>query len=196
LVDLLREGQGETTHAAVLEWGCGPARIIRHLPALLGPSATVHGSDYNEASIRWIREHISNVQVEVNGLEPPLPYGDNTFDFIFAISVFTHLPEDGCIAWINELSRVLRPDGYLFFTTNGDKSAQLLLPRETETYQKEGTVCRGQIQEGKKMYGTWHSPHYVRDRLLCDYDVLKHLLPGRFQYIHDQDAWLAKPKQS
>jgi hypothetical protein len=30
--------------ASVLEWGCGPGRILQHMPILLGPNAGVFGS--------------------------------------------------------------------------------------------------------------------------------------------------------
>src|ERR1700750_1381382 len=38
--------------ATILEWGCGPARIVRHLPALL-PHAAIHACDYNHETIDW-----------------------------------------------------------------------------------------------------------------------------------------------
>lgn len=37
----------------LLEWGCGPARIIRHLPELLPPETQLFGSDCNGESIAW-----------------------------------------------------------------------------------------------------------------------------------------------
>jgi ubiquinone/menaquinone biosynthesis C-methylase UbiE len=57
-------------------------------------------------------------QFEVNGLAPPLAYEANHFDFIYALSVFTHLPESLQTAWMSELARVLKPGGYLLMTTH------------------------------------------------------------------------------
>ena len=57
----------------VCEWGCGPARIIRHLPRLAsGWSIEFYGSDYNRESIRWCRENLHDVTFVENGLAPPL----------------------------------------------------------------------------------------------------------------------------
>src|SRR3954452_2592824 len=76
----------------VLEWGCGPARIVRHLPALLGPSWDVHASDVNPKTVRWCADHLPAIDFAQNSALPPLPFNAGHFDFVYSVSVFTHLP--------------------------------------------------------------------------------------------------------
>jgi SAM-dependent methyltransferase len=179
----------------ILDWGCGPGRIVRHLPSLLGPRARVHGSDYNLETIAWARKAIDGVQFTTNGLKPPLAYPDNTFDCICSFSIFTHLSEETCLEWIREIRRVLKNDGLLFFTTHGDKAVErMLLPNERMTYGEKGFLARGKYREGKKMFLSYHSPNYVETVLLKGFEVVEHKVPGNFEYIHYQDAWLARKK--
>ena len=51
----------ELKNVNILEWGCGPARIIRHLQSLLDQNCIIFGSDYNHQSIDWCKENIPNV---------------------------------------------------------------------------------------------------------------------------------------
>jgi Methyltransferase domain len=78
----------------VFEWGCGA-------------DAQIYGSDYNEATIAWCRDTIPRVTFVHNALlpDPPLPFERDFFDFIYSISVFTHLSEstshvtENCWLW-------------------------------------------------------------------------------------------------
>lgn len=176
----------------VLEWGCGPGRVIRHVPGILARSAEIHGSDYNDESIRWCRENIAGVQFATNGLGPPLPYEAGHFDFVYAISVLTHLSEENCLAWMREVARVLNDGGVLFFTTHSDTDAEYLLPVEREKYEASGVCVRGGVTEGGKMFGAWHHPDHVTSTLLAGFELLAHVAPGGFEYVHTQDVWIAR----
>ena len=44
------------------------------------------------------------------------PYQDESFDFVFAHSVFTHLPPDASANYLHETKRVLRPGGISYST--------------------------------------------------------------------------------
>src|SRR5258706_7691833 len=44
--------------SAVYEWGCGPGRIIRHLPVQFGTNVEIYASDYNEETIDWCKKNI------------------------------------------------------------------------------------------------------------------------------------------
>jgi len=59
----------------VLEWGCGPARVIRHIPSFIGSDMEVYGTDYNTDTIRWCNRNIPGIAFSLNGLRPPLQFG-------------------------------------------------------------------------------------------------------------------------
>ena len=179
---------------SIYEWGCGPARVIRQLPPLIKSNVSFHASDYNPETISWCRQNIPGIQFEINGLHPPLPYEESKFDFIYAISVFTHLSEDNGLAWANELYRVMKPGGVLLITTSGDKIYQHeLLPDERKKYDAAGIVVRDKYEEGKKMFLAMHSPRYVREKLLNRFEILEHA-PSMFPFM-TQDYWIAKKIQ-
>jgi len=56
-------------------------------------------------------------EFDINALSPPLVYGEGSFGLIYTFSVFTHLSEALQVSWLAELSRVLKPGGYLLLTT-------------------------------------------------------------------------------
>jgi len=177
--------------AAIYEWGCGPARIIRHLPGIAGGDIQIFGSDYNPETIEWAQKSISGVSFDLNMLNPPLVYENEIFDLIYAISVFTHLSEQNALTWIDELYRVLKRNGILLITTTGELNYQTeLLNHERKVYESKGVVVRDQYPEGKKMYLTNHNPAYVRSTLLRKFKILEHV-PNGFPMMK-QDLWIAR----
>ena len=176
----------------VLEWGCGPARVVRHIHNTFGSDSKVYGCDYNAGSIKWCRRHIPDVTFVLNDLLPPLPFESSKFDFVYAISVFTHLSESVSKKWIDELFRVTRPGAVLVISTNGDSRMRFLLPHELSDYKEDGIVIRDKFEEGKKMFFACHSSKYLKEILFKDFTVLD-CLPEKFPYT-GQDMWvLRKP---
>jgi ubiquinone/menaquinone biosynthesis C-methylase UbiE len=62
----------------------------------------------------------SDRNFSVNASDPPLSFGAESFDFIYSISVFTHLPEEMQIAWLREMHRIAKVGATLVLTTHGD----------------------------------------------------------------------------
>ncbi len=103
---------------SVLDFGCGCGRIVSALQTML-PSAKFYGTDAEADLIAWSRSHLLFADFQVNAPEPPLPYADGQFDFIYAISVFTHLDERLQLLWLEELKRIARPGAVLILTVLG-----------------------------------------------------------------------------
>jgi SAM-dependent methyltransferase len=180
----------ENASLRVLEWGCGPARVIRHIPSNFGSGAEAYGSDYNRETIRWCTQNIHGVTFGLNELRPPLPFNDRFFDFIYSISVFTHLSEPVGHEWVNELYRIMRSGAIAVISTNGDRQLDMLLPDEIETYKTRGVVVRGRVQEGKKMFLAFHSPAYTKECLFKSFEVME-FASGAFPYT-GQDLWILR----
>lgn len=178
----------------ICEWGCGPARVIRHLDRIEGfEKIERYGTDYNARSIKWCREHIKNVRFMVNNLDPTLPLEPGQFDCVYAISIFTHLSEEMHYAWIEELFRIMKPGGTLIFTTHGDVSAARLLPEEREKYNSGQLVTKSSTKEGKKLFAAYHPPEWIRKRLLRNYDIVKHISDAS-GYQLGQEVWCVKKR--
>ncbi len=99
----------------VLDFGCGPGRVLRQFVAE-SELAELHGCDIYGPDIAWLQANApAHVQLFVNDELPPLDRPDASFDLVYAVSVFTHLV-DSWSRWLLEIHRVLKPGG-LFVTT-------------------------------------------------------------------------------
>ena len=190
IVDLLSR-HAMSSPTSLLDWGCGPARIVRHLPGLL-PGTQVYGSDYNRQTVDWCAAHIPRVRFVANGLHPPLPFEDGELECIYGISVVTHLSQDVAESWLAELARVLTPGGLLVLWTNGDAIAAVMLPEERDAYEEGRYVSRAGVKEGIKWFLSLHPDAWVRGQLSRRFDVEEHL-PGGFTGT-EQDIWVARKR--
>lgn len=177
----------------VLDWGCGPARVVRHIPGIV-PNGSVYGTDYNQNSIEWNKKNIADVDFNLNGLQAALPYEDSFFDFIYGISIFTHLSEQLHYEWKNELTRVLKKDGILLLSLQGNLFKTILTDNEIRDFENGNLVVRGNVKEGHRTYSAFHPENFVK-KLFSDYEILEHT----DSFINnngkpEQDIWILKKK--
>ncbi|MEA2333259.1 MAG: hypothetical protein QOH58_3397 [Thermoleophilaceae bacterium] len=119
---------------AVLDVGCGPGRMAVPLTGFLDREARYEGFDVVADEVRWCQEQITprfpnfaftrvdlhnplyNPAGAVPASEFRFPYADDSFDFAFLTSVFTHMLPDEVERYLSELRRTLRPSGRVFAT--------------------------------------------------------------------------------
>jgi ubiquinone/menaquinone biosynthesis C-methylase UbiE len=178
---------------AILDWGCGPGRVIRHLSALF-PDSRITGSDYNTQSIRWCSSHLSGVTFIQNELNPPLQVADNSQDVLYGISIFTHLSEHNHNAWAAEIHRVLRSNGIAIISTQGDNFIPLLTEKEAQSYLQGELVVRGMVKEGHRTFSAFQPNKYMMNSFNM-FDVVEHQMitptPGS---PLPQDIWVFKKR--
>ena len=168
----------------VLDWGCGPGRIIRHLPMLMGQNSSFYGTDYNSKTIDWDTKNLKGFHFNNNTLEASLPYEENTFDLIYGISIFTHLSEKAHYEWYTELYRVLKPGGVMFLTMQGDNYRKKLTEDELIAYNNGKIIIRGNVKEGHRTYSAFHPKGFVKN-LFSNAEILDHL-----EFSSDTEEWV------
>jgi ubiquinone/menaquinone biosynthesis C-methylase UbiE/peptidoglycan hydrolase CwlO-like protein len=109
-------GQILSSDSNVLDFGCGWGRIIRFFFKDV-PVNNVYGVDVDEEMINLCRETVKYGKYNVVNSSPPSDLPSESFDLIYAYSVFSHLNEATHIKWIEEFSRILKPNGLLIVTT-------------------------------------------------------------------------------
>jgi SAM-dependent methyltransferase len=150
--------------ADILDFGCGCGRLTRWLADLSGPR--VHATDPNPELVEWCARNLPFVQTAVNGPEPPLPYPESSFDFVYTFSVIAHFPPPLDRRWLDELRRVLRPGGFLLFTTHGEAYTYVLSRAERGRFGSGEVVTHFPEVPGSNLCGVYHPPADVRGRLL------------------------------
>ncbi|HEU4417404.1 MAG TPA: class I SAM-dependent methyltransferase, partial [Planctomycetota bacterium] len=116
---------GDAPVSMVLDFGAGCGRVARFLAAG-EPAWRVHACDPDAAHVAWCREHLPRVVARESPRQPPLPYGGGAFDFVFAVGVFTQLPERSGMAWLAEVARVTRPGGLIVVSVHGETALRTI----------------------------------------------------------------------
>lgn len=118
LKELHRKHAGKPLeHASrVLDFGCGWGRVLRFFLRDVAPEALI-GIDCSERAITSCLETNRWCRFERCEVLPPTDLEAESFDFIYAFSVFSHLSEQAHRHWLAEFDRLMRPDGLLILTT-------------------------------------------------------------------------------
>ena len=156
---------------ALLDFGCGCGRVARHWSKLNGPA--IHGADTSRRAVRWCQRNLEFMRTVRCGPAPPLEYGDAAFDFVYALSVVTHLPEEDGRAWLRELVRILKPGALLLFTVHGERFIHTLTAEDRDRFHRGEFVTaeRPAVLAGTNAFAAFHPPGYVTEQLLPSLDV-------------------------
>jgi SAM-dependent methyltransferase len=167
----------------VLDFGCGPGTVLRHLVDE-ARGAEIYGCDVHEPSIAWLERELSPpLNVFVNGHSPPLPLPDGHVDLILATSVFGHITDEWS-SWLLELHRVLDDEGVMIATLMGEGVAEAI---SGEPWSEEAVGMnvygygRG-FEDGCQGPMVLHSPWWVErhwGRIFDIVEIVDDAAPGR-----------------
>jgi SAM-dependent methyltransferase len=189
IIDIIKKKKANEK-LQIAEWGCGPARVIRHIKDTK-KNYTCYGFDYDEEFIEWCQNNMHDCTFLKNDLNPPLNLASDTLDVFYCVSVFTHLSENMHIEWIKEIWRVLKPGGLFIGTFHGEKFRNRLLPDEIKIFDTSGLVIRGMVREGSKNYSAYQSSTFLRENLLRDFVDVSEIEGAPFH----QNVWCGvKPR--
>jgi len=174
---------------SILDFGCGSGRVLRHWKSLKGPA--IHGTDYNPELVSWCTTNLPFARCRVNRLGGPVDYPAASFGLVYAFSVFTHLTEEGQTFWINELSRVLAPGGFLLLTTHGEHYLPELSSSEQALFRNGQLVVHDSKRAGSNRCAAFHPEAYVRQSLAQGLEVVV-FVPKGARGNPWQDAYLLR----
>lgn len=176
--------QDTSQYNRVLDFGCGCGRVLRHFPNI----SRLRGCDYNPAMIEWCRHAFPSARFYANGLG--LHFENASFDFIYALSVFTHFNQAQERFWLHEFHRLLAPGGILLLTVIGEtclKDVPAL--RRVVVHPKERESIRDRYA-GTNLCAAYVPYTYFKDLVECLNWRVIGFLPGGAKGTGNQDIYL------
>ena len=107
-------GDNDTSEWRALEYGCGVGRLMEPLSKRF---REVHGVDISDEMVRIGRERAgARPDLAFHVLENGrLPLPSSSFDLVYSMHVFQHMPKRAFAGILPEIARVLRPGGTFLF---------------------------------------------------------------------------------
>ncbi len=176
---LKKVGKDFDSFQNVLDFGCGCGRTLMWFT---DRSPRLYGTDIDAEAVSWCRNNLDLARLSVNDALPPLEYPSETFDLIYAISVFTHLDEDYQFRWLNELKRVARPGGIVILTVHGPRAWRDLPHKDVADIEKEGfkfissNAMKGIFPDWYQ--NAYHKKEYIRNKYPKYFNVLDYIPRG------------------
>ena len=118
----------------ILDVGCGIGRMAIPLTSYISNKGYYEGFDIVPRDIKWCQNNITpkfpnftfrlsniynktyNPKGMISADEYIFPYEDETFDFVFLTSVFSHMLQKDMEKYLSEISRVLKESGRCLIT--------------------------------------------------------------------------------
>jgi len=134
LLDQLIKHANLQPEQRVLDVGCGIGRLAVPLTKYLNNQGSYEGFDIVKSGIKWCKKNISksypnfkfkhidlkndlyNLSTDKEAKNFIFPYKDNEFDLVFLFSVFTHMTPLDVDNYLEQINRVLKPNGICFAT--------------------------------------------------------------------------------
>lgn len=112
--------------SSVLDFGAGYGRVSRFLKSAF-PDASITMSEIKAEAVLFHQStlHIPGI---LHGADAASFQTDQSFDLIFAGSVFTHLPESSSRSWLEKLAGLLSKNGSLIFSIHNAASFGVSAP--------------------------------------------------------------------
>ena len=178
----------------ILEWGCGVARIIRHIPNLVD-NAAIFGTDINQKMTDWNSNNIDRVIFSAIEYYPPTHFNNDQFNLIFAISVFTHIEVKLQSDWLTEINRIIADNGVFLFTTQGKKYETNLNEKQKDELDMRGALTINYKQKGHRMMSSYNKHKNLKILVEKYFEVLEYYdgldYPDK---IGGQDLWIVRKK--
>ena len=131
----IRRHASQLDNCTVFDFGCSSGRVLRHFDEERRQRGwKLVGMDIQARPIEWMRRYLPpHFQVSVCSTMPHLPLPDASVDFIYGISVFTHI-KYLWDAWLLELKRILKPGGLLLQTIHAEPAWEFYHKNRSEKW--------------------------------------------------------------
>ena len=117
-------------HRSLLDLGCG---LERHSLLFAEYGFRVTAADISEDALLFLKNKVKETNTDILCRKADmraLPFADDAFDCVFAMHSAGHADSAGMKQVMNEIRRVLKPDGRVFMTLCSYKSIIINLELE------------------------------------------------------------------
>lgn len=135
ILERIRTHASRIDDCTIFDFGCSSGRVLRHFDVERRERGwKLLGMDIQARPIEWMRRFFPpHFQVSTCSTMPHLPLPDASVDFIYGISVFTHI-KYLWDAWLLELKRILKPGGLLLQTIHAEPAWEFYHQNQTEQW--------------------------------------------------------------
>ena len=191
----------------VLDIGCQLGRLAIHFAKFLNNDGGYDGFDIIGEAISWCKHNIAAKYPNFNFIladihngwynqsgkflphEYKFPYGDSSFDFVMATSVFTHMFYKEMENYFHEISRVLKKGGQCWFTFTilDDESLKCLESKITlEDFKYKFDGFRSTKKDNPEASVAWEEEIIKKLCKECELTIKEPILPGSWRGVKRQ----------